>query len=126
MSSTKNSLLTHTSLSHDMINTINKYLDYSFENMTKIFNQNKQENKDFKLKDMTVEDILILCVQNGFGGFYIHKEIYNDIIVEIRNKIIKEKIICYEKEIRGNIVFYINSLMIPLTRISECWVLKQN
>lgn len=58
-------------LSKDINNIINKYLDYSLENLERLYN-NKHE---YKLKDeISIEDIFVKCSRLGYYGFYIPNE----------------------------------------------------
>lgn len=60
-------------ISKDINNIINKYLDYSLENLEYLYN-NKHE---YKLKDeISIEDIFVKCSRFGYYGFYIpNKEV---------------------------------------------------
>lgn len=76
-----------------MINTINKYLDYSFDNIMKIFNSNKyNSNKEYHLKlNITLSEILVLVVRLGSKGFYIDNE-FTNILDKLNNMILEEKL----------------------------------
>jgi hypothetical protein len=119
MSSTKNSLLTHTSLSHDMINTIDKYVWQSLQSLAK-----NVKYKSYKLKkDITLRDILILCMNMGKSGFWL-VSLDQNLIEKFENMIITENltndIIVYNNgsETEFYVKYYSHNInTFPLTRL---------
>jgi hypothetical protein len=80
-------LYKYTKLSRDIINIINKYLDYSDVNIQRLVNKCKT-NISLKFKDITLLDALLIAVKRGFSGFYykITESTHN-----ITNRFKKEK-----------------------------------
>jgi hypothetical protein len=64
-------LLKKTSLNNNINLLINKYLDRSLENLMKISKLSKKITIHFK-KDITLWDIMILSVKNGYRGIYYY------------------------------------------------------
>ena len=64
-------LLKETSLNNNINLLINKYLDRSLENLMKISKLSKKITIHFK-KDITLWDIMILSVKNGYRGIYYY------------------------------------------------------
>src|ERR1700690_1402512 len=89
-------------LSKDICSIINKYLDFSLNNFKKKLNKTCIEKCLRIRSDITLNDILMKCVKNGFIGFFVNKKfqfnfqldlLYNKsldfVINNIDNKIIK-------------------------------------
>jgi hypothetical protein len=85
----------HIKLSRDIKSVINKYLDYSINNMKKIHNKNKYKPT---LNNISLLDKMILTLQLGYSGFWsyglhIEKIIRNELKKENLDNIIEiEKI----------------------------------
>jgi hypothetical protein len=128
-----NSLLfNYTTLSPDMINTIDKYLDQEIENPMKFFNKEKSKTKYILRKDITLREIFILCLREGKAGFYLYKDCSLDIISDITKMIETEKltnIITIDSPI--DTIFIIKEFdnkeyeIISLTRIDCCELVKK-
>lgn len=76
-------------LSKDINSIIEKYLDFSVENIKRIINKNKFIQNKTTFKNISVIDIILLCSFKGHSGFYFDKEFYdfkNQIEKEIINK----------------------------------------
>lgn len=84
-------LYKYTKLSKDIINIINKYLDYSDKNIQRLLNKCKT-NISLKFKDITLLDALLIAVKMGFSGFYYRltestRNITNKFKKEINEKV---------------------------------------
>jgi hypothetical protein len=51
-------------------NIINKYLDYSDQNIKNIINKNRKFNAVLRNKNLTLYDMLIMSAKLGCDGFY--------------------------------------------------------
>jgi hypothetical protein len=118
-------LLKKTSLNNNINLLINKYLDRSLENLMKISKLSKKITIHFK-KDITLWDIMILSVKNGYRGIY-YDIYFQNIIDNIINMRINEKLeevidVVYSSD---EIFIYIKELDSNLTCCSltrlDCW-----
>jgi hypothetical protein len=67
-------LFNYTSLNKDICNITFQYINYSIENLSKIKIKNKNNTKNtiINIKNgLTISDILVMCVNLGYSGFYI-------------------------------------------------------
>jgi uncharacterized protein YqhQ len=134
MSSTKNSLFSYTSLSPDIINTIDEYVWQSLQSLAKNV---KYKSYHFR-KDITLCDIFILCMNMGKRGFWLLPIFHQDLIEKLKkmaitenltNDIVIDDIIVEDHpHIKQFFVKYCPEHIVtfPLTRISECWVDIEN
>lgn len=121
-------------LSKYMIDIINNYSDDSFETIIKMYDQS--QNVVYELKpNITIKEIIILCIQDGSIGFYLHSDVYKNLINKIKIMIKNENLenIITSSTFNGNHNFYISETLIskrnekyqpdstiPLSRIN-CW-----
>lgn len=78
-------------LSKDINLIINKYLDFSIENIIRIQNKNKFIFKKTTFKNISVIDIILLCSFKGYCGFYFEKDL-NDFKNQIEKEIINKNL----------------------------------
>jgi hypothetical protein len=75
-----------------MINLINNYYDNSIQNLNKISNKTKLKKRTITIKEnMTLWDILTMCVIDGLKGFYLYKDCYQNIIDQLKKWLKKKK-----------------------------------
>jgi hypothetical protein len=79
-------LYNHTKLSPDIISIINRYLDQTLKNLTRILEKNR---KWTIRKDITFSDILVFLVNIGMTGFFIRR-ISNENLISYVDKLEKE------------------------------------
>lgn len=110
-----------------LINIIDKYLDQSIENILKTFPFDKHPNYILNPK-MTLREIMIVCLQSGFVGFYI---ICKQHIATIKKLISNEKLdfisysgkLAFKVYIKTSLILEDNNeiTLVSLDRIN-CWI----
>ena len=67
MTKLKKQLFKHTQLSKDILGIIYKYINYSHDNLTKVYNKNLNKKKYFiQIPDLLT--IIFKCAKNGYAG----------------------------------------------------------
>lgn len=122
-------LIEYTKLSRNIINIIEKYKNNRFEDIMKTFIPNN-ENDYFRLKTgITIKDIIILCIQKGFIGFYLDNTFENKSVIDnlkrmMKNENIEKSIFCRVSDKFYQVIIshsnYKNYKLAPLARIN-CW-----
>lgn len=62
---------------------ITKYLDYSLNNLLSICEKNKISRFELINPDITMEDIMTMCVQRGSYGFYLYSSDGTKFLIDI-------------------------------------------
>jgi len=109
-----------------MINIINTYLDQSFETLIKRFDHLTSFRHIFK-KDITIREIFILCIRDGYVGFNLHTDqqtFINAIKTMIKNENLDDSIDIIQS--KSSVLFLLNKTIFPSARFNQHTTIQLN